>query len=590
MIFGRHINRYYLKYLHYFLIGLIALVVVDYLQLMIPEYAGEIIDLLEQEKMTREIITDYVIKISLLASVIVLGRFSWRYSIFGTSRKIEHDIRNQMFKHALKLDQSFYSDNKVGGLMAYFTNDLEMIRQAFGHGFLIVVDASFLGVLAFYKMVRLDVTLSLISIIPLFLIATYGFIIGRVIRPKFRRMQEVYERMSDFTNENFSGLSVIKAFVKQELEFKEFTEINEEYKQKNISFVKVQTLMHIIIGATITLMIIFIIAYGSFLVINTRGLPLEERFTIGHLNQYISYFTSLIWPMMAIGQFITMRSQAMASLTRINSYLNEEIKVNDDKARYEVEELEGKIEFKNLTFTYPKLHHPILTDINLTINKGEMVGIIGKTGCGKTTLIDLLLRIYNVEEDTIFIDGYDIMKLPLTRIRTDIAIVPQDNYLFSKTVKENIGFALDYAPTLEEVERYAKQADIHDNVMEFEHQYDTLLGERGVTVSGGQKQRISIARALIKESNILILDNSVSAVDTKTEEIILKQLRNTRKGRTTIIIAHRVSTIKDLDKVVVMDDGKIIDVGTHKEILTRCKLYKEIVERQKLEEEIGEVY
>ncbi|HHU28791.1 TPA: ABC transporter ATP-binding protein [bacterium] len=589
MIFGRHINKYYLKYLHFFLLGLIALLVVDYFQLLIPEYSGDIIDLLEQGKMTREIIVEYVIKIGLIAIIIVIGRFTWRYSIFGTSRKIEHDIRNQMFQHALKLDQTFYNDNKVGGLMAYFTNDLEMIRQAFGHGFLIVVDASFLGVLAFYKMTQLDLRLSLISIIPLFLIASYGFIIGRIIRPKFRRMQEVYERMSDFTNENFSGISVIKAFVKQEIEFREFCKINEEYKQKNIDFVKVSTLMHIIIGATITLMIIFIISYGSYLVINTRGLEEDLRFTIGHLSQFISYFTSLIWPMMAIGQFITMRSQAMASLTRINNYLNEEIRVNDNKADYSIDKIEGKIEFKNLSFTYPKDKHPVLKDINFTINKGEMVGIIGRTGCGKTTLVDLIMRIYNVDEDSLFLDDHDIMKLPLSVVRTNIAIVPQDTYLFSKTVKENIGFALDRVPSLDEVIKYAKQADIHENVMEFEDKYDTLLGERGVTVSGGQKQRISIARALIKESNILILDNSVSAVDTKTEEIILNQLRETRKGRTTIIIAHRVSTIKDLDKIAVMDDGRIIDVGSHNELLNRCELYQDIVTRQKLEEEIGEV-
>lgn len=589
MIFGRHINKYYLKYLHFFLLGLIALLVVDYFQLLIPEYSGDIIDLLEQGKMTREIIVEYVIKIGLIAIIIVIGRFTWRYSIFGTSRKIEHDIRNQMFQHALKLDQTFYNDNKVGGLMAYFTNDLEMIRQAFGHGFLIVVDASFLGVLAFYKMTQLDLRLSLISIIPLFLIASYGFIIGRIIRPKFRRMQEVYERMSDFTNENFSGISVIKAFVKQEIEFREFCKINEEYKQKNIDFVKVSTLMHIIIGATITLMIIFIISYGSYLVINTRGLEEDLRFTIGHLSQFISYFTSLIWPMMAIGQFITMRSQAMASLTRINNYLNEEVRVNDNKADYSIDKIDGKIEFKNLSFTYPKDKHPVLKDINFTINKGEMVGIIGRTGCGKTTLVDLIMRIYNVDEDSLFLDDHDIMKLPLSVVRTNIAIVPQDTYLFSKTVKENIGFALDRVPSLDEVIKYAKQADIHENVMEFEDKYDTLLGERGVTVSGGQKQRISIARALIKESNILILDNSVSAVDTKTEEIILNQLRETRKGRTTIIIAHRVSTIKDLDKIAVMDDGRIIDVGSHNELLNRCELYQDIVTRQKLEEEIGEV-
>jgi ATP-binding cassette subfamily B protein len=589
MIFGKHINKYYLKYLVFFIIGLIALVVVDYVQLLIPEITGDIIDLLEQNTITKEILIKYVLRIALFAVIIVIGRFTWRYSIFGTSRKIEHDIRKQMFDHALKLDQSFYSDNKVGGLMAYFTNDLEMVRAAFGQGFLILVDATTLTSIAFYKMLKLDVKLSLIALIPLVLIASYGFIIGKIIRPKFRKMQEVYERMSDFTQENFSGLSVIKAFVKQQLEYKEFRKINEEYKEKNINFVKVSSLMHIIINGTINLMIIFIIGYGSYLVINTRSLPEASRFTVGNLSTYISYFTSLIWPMMAIGQFVTMRSQALASLTRINSFLNEDIKVNDNQADYSITNINGKITFKNLNFSYPKANLPVLSNINLEINQGEMVGIIGRTGSGKTTLINLLLRLYNVKNNSIFLDDHDIMKIPLNVIRTNIAVVPQDTLLFSKKISENIAFALDEDVSLERIETYAKQADIHDNIIGFKEGYDTVIGERGVTLSGGQKQRLSIARALIKDSNILILDDSVSAVDFKTEEVILNSLKETRKNKTTILIAHRISTIKDLDKIVLIDEGKVVAVGKHHDLMESSELYKDMVERQRLEDEISEV-
>ncbi|PAT02293.1 hypothetical protein CI105_02825 [Candidatus Izimaplasma bacterium ZiA1] len=586
MIFGKTVNKYYLKYLHLFLAGIAFLVVIDYVQLEIPTLIGGLIDGVDKQTITALDIKNIILQISLFVVIIVIGRFFWRFFIFGASRRVDYGMRNELFEHSLKLSNNFYSKNKVGGLMAYFTNDIESVRRAIGPGMIMLVDALFLGGLAFYKMFKLDVKLAFFSAIPLLFIALLGSVLGNKMRKKFKEAQKAFEDLSDFTTENLSGINVVKAFVKEQTEIKEFLKVNNVVKQKNIDYVKIQSLLQITIRMVVSIIFVVILAYGGTLVSQTKLLPEAEQFTIGDLNTFIMYFSTLIWPMMALSMIINVRSRGKASLQRIDMILNEKIDVYDNDV-LEIDELQGKIEFRDLTFKYNDSIEPVLKNISFTINNGETVGVLGRTGSGKTSILDLLLRIYNVGENQIYIDDVDIMKYPLKTIRSNIGYVPQDGFLFSNSIKYNIALGIkkdiDYTNDVIEV---AKLSDVHENIIDFTDGYDTIIGERGVTLSGGQRQRVAIARALIKDPAILILDDSVSAVDTKTEEKILTNLNKMRKDKTTIIIAHRISTIKDANKIIVIDEGKVIGVGTHNELLLSCEFYQDMVNRQKLEDEI----
>jgi len=584
MIFGRVINKYYLKYAHLFLIGIAALLLIDYIQLEIPIITGRLIDGLNDGTMDKAGIASMVGLIAKYVVIIIIGRFVWRYFIFGTSRRVDYGIRNEMFAHTEKLSNSFYAENKVGGLMAYFTNDLETVRMAVGPGMIMMVDALFLGGLAFYHLFQLNVLMTLFSGIPLLLIAFIGAYMGNKLRKKFKEAQKAFEDLSDFTNENLSGIGVIKAFVKEKREIQEFLKTNQVAKDKNITYVRVQTLLQVIISTFTGIIYVVILGYGGYLVQNSSG---DSLFTVGNLTSFILLFGSLLWPMRALSRIINIRNRARGSLQRITTILDEKIDVFDDENIIQVEKISGKIEFKDLTFSYPDGNNTALHNISFKIEVGETVGILGRTGSGKTSLVDLLLRIYNVNESQLFIDDYDIMRLPIQKVRESIGYVPQDGFLFSDSIKNNISLGLKKKESYDNlIFEAAKLSDVHDNIIDFTQEYETVIGERGVTLSGGQKQRLSIARALIKDPSILIMDDSVSAVDTKTEETILANLSRVRKGKTTLIIAHRISTIKDADKIIVIDQGALVDVGTHEELLVRCAFYKDMVERQKLEDEI----
>ncbi len=585
MIFGKAVNKYYLKYAHLFIMGLIALVIVDYVQLEIPILTGQLIDGLDQGTMDKSGILDLVKLIGIYVSMIIIGRFLWRMFIFGASRRVDYGIRNEMFEHCENLSNSFYSENKVGGLMAHFTNDVESVRRAIGPGMIMLVDALFLGGLAFYHMFNLDVTMTLFAGIPLIVIAILGAYMGRKMRNKFKEAQKAFEDLSDFTNENLSGINVVKAFVKEETEINEFLKINTRAKRKNISYVKSQTLLQMSIRAITGIIYVIILGYGGYLVHSTAGTT--EEFTVGYLTTFILLFGSLLWPMRALAMIINVRSRGKGSLQRIERILNEVPDVFDSEDVINVEEINGKLEFRDLSFKYPDGSDDALSNISFKVNIGDTVGILGRTGSGKTSLVDLLLRLYNINENQLFIDGIDIMKLPIKKVRESIGYVPQDGFLFSDSISNNISLGLEKKKSyFNDIQEAAKLSDVHDNITEFSEEYETIIGERGVTLSGGQRQRLSIARALIKDPAILILDDSVSAVDTKTEETILNNLNKVRKGKTTLIIAHRISTIKDADKIIIVDEGKVIDVGTHSELLKRCTFYLDMVERQKLEDEV----
>ncbi len=587
MIFGKLVNKYYLKYWYMFILGFVTLGLVDFFLLEIPQAVANIIDGIDKGTLEVPFLVTQISLIAMYGAVIIVGRFLWRIFIFGVSRKIGFDIRNEMFKHNEKLSNEYYSNHKVGGLMAHYTNDLEAVRRAMGPGVIMLFDAIFMGILTFLWMLRVNVRLTLIASIPLIILAIFGGIIGAKLRKKFKELQKSFEDMSDFTNENFSGISVVKAFVKEKIEKNEFSKLNHNLKNKTISFVKYSTLFDIFIRTLISSVFVILIAYGGYILINSNASSSTESLSISELVLLIQYFGMLIWPMLAIGMVINTASQGNASRVRIEAILDAVVDVKDRDNLIEIENLDGNIEFRDLTFTYPGDSKPVLKNISFKAEKGEMVGILGRTGSGKTSLVDLLLRIYNIDDNKILLDNHNIMDLSIEKVRNQIGYVPQDGFLFSDTINNNISLGIDRdGDYLENIIASAKLSDVHDNITNFSDGYDTLIGERGVTLSGGQRQRISIARALIKEPPILILDDSVSAVDTNTEEKILKNLREIRKDKTTILIAHRITTIKDANKIIVIDDGKIIGIGTHAQLLSSCAFYKDMVERQKLEDEL----
>jgi ATP-binding cassette subfamily B protein len=578
MLFGKHFRRYYFIFGHLFLLGIAVLILVDWIQLDIPKLVGGIIDTLGSTNPDQDLVLSSIKTIGLLAIVITIGRFLWRYTIFGASRRIEFRLRNVMFTHATKLSQSYYSQEKVGGLMTYFINDLEAIRMTFGPGILMIVDGLMLGGFSLYRMANLNGRLTLYASIPMLALLIIMIFIRKQISKKFKVRQEAFEKLSDFTQENFSGITVIKAFVREIKEYMFFQKKNEDLYDKHLSFIKYVVIINIIVGAAINLVILSIVLFGSLLVINRD----QTGLTAGQLTEYISYFFSLIWPVMALSQFMQIQGQAKASAERITKFLDHPYDVYDTPEAKNVQGLKGEIIAKNLTFQYPDGDSPVLKNVSFEIKQGEMVGVLGRTGSGKSSLVDLFLRIYNLEKGQLFIDHHDIMELSLESVRDAIGYVPQDNFLFSETIRNNIGFAYD-KPDLKKVEESARLADVYDNVIEFKDGFETMLGERGVTVSGGQKQRISIARALSKDPEILILDDSVSAVDTKTEESIIRNLHLIRKGKTTIFIAHRISTVKKMDKIILLDQGEIVAVGTHQQLLKTSELYQDMVRRQQLE-------
>jgi ATP-binding cassette subfamily B protein len=590
MIFGKHINRYYLKHAPLLLLGVLALVLVDYFQLEIPELYKMVIDGanngyvmigdVSHEFNLEFLLTRVCEPFIVIILAMIIGRFLWRVCFFGSAIRVETDLRRKMFDHSKELSQQYYSKNKVGNLMSLLTNDLETIQECFGDGVLMFFDALLLGVLSMAKMFKMDWVLTLFSLIPmvfLFLVAT---IVGKYMMKKWEIRQEAFSKLSDFSQESFSGIAVIKAFVKEFRELWAFKKLSEENEKANIDFTKASTLLHISVTLFVESVICIILGYGGYLVY-------LDKFTAGELIEFISYFTSIVWPIMAVSQLIDMSSRGKASMQRISELLEAEVDVQDKDDVYDVDFLGGEIEFKNLTFRYPGADYDALENVSFKIERGENVGIIGKTGSGKTTIVDLILRIYNVPDGSLFIDGHDVNRIPIKTVRKFSAYVPQDNFLFSDTIENNIAFATD-GGTHSDVVNAASLSDVDSNISEFKEGYATVLGERGVTVSGGQKQRISIARALMKDASILILDDSVSAVDTNTERVIIGNLRRVRSGKTTLLIAHRISTIEKMDKIIFIDDGRVRAVGSHEELIDTCPEYKTMVELQRLEEEQGE--
>ena len=589
MLFGKHINRYYLKYAFGLLLGLLALVMVDFLQLEIPKFYRMVIDgmsygyILEggaQIPFTMDLVLDTICMPMLIIILsLVFGRFLWRVCFFGSAVRLEEDLRNRMFDHCKDLSREYYQVNKVGDLMSLFTNDLDTVQECFGWGIMMFCDAVLLGIMAITDMWQMNWLLTILSLIPMCFLLASATIVGRRLMRKWDIRQAAFSKLSDFSQESFSGIAVIKAFVKEAKELWNFKKLNVENEEANIDHTKTSVLFRVLVTLFVESVICIILGYGGYLVYS-------KVFTAGQLMEFIGYFNAVIWPIMAVSELIDMTSRGKASLSRIGQLLEAEVNVKDRPDVKPLPNIRGDIEFRHLTFRYPDGEFDCLKDISFTINAGENVGLVGKTGSGKTTLVDLILRTYNVPDGTVFIDGHDVNTVSIRDVREGCAYVPQDNFLFSDTIENNIAFGT--SGTTAAVTQAARMADIHSNIKEFQQGYGTVLGERGVTVSGGQKQRISIARALMKDAPILILDDSVSAVDTKTETTILQNLRDTRAGKTTILIAHRISTIEGMDKILFIDDGCLAAVGTHQELYSTNEEYRKMVDLQRLEEEGGD--
>lgn len=590
MIFGKHINRYYLRFAPAFLLGLIALIAVDYVQMIIPNLYQMVINGINEGYVLKDGV-QYAFDMDFLLDHICMplvwiilcmvgGRFLWRVCFMGSAIGMEADLRNRMFNHCKDLSREYYQVNKVGNLMSLYTNDLDTIQECYGWGIMECCDAAFLGGLAILKMWNMNPLLTCFAMIPMALLLGSSIIVGNFMSAKWERRQEAFSNLSDFAQESFSGIAVIKAFVKEGKELWSFKKLSKENEKANIDFTRSSVLFRILVMLFVESVICVVLGYGGFLV--WKGV-----FNAGQLMEFIGYFNAIIWPIMAISDLIDMTSRGRASLKRVSELLDAKQDVVDKEGVTDLENIRGDIEFRNLTFRYPDGEIDALEDVSFTINAGENVGLVGKTGSGKTTLVDLILRTYNVPDGTVFVDGVDVNDVTIRSVRAGCAYVPQDNFLFSDTIANNIGFALNEKKQSSIVEA-AVMADVDGNIREFSKGYETILGERGVTVSGGQKQRISIARALLKDAPILILDDSVSAVDTKTERTILSNLSATRKGKTTILIAHRISTIEKMDKILFIDDGKLVACGKHEDLYATCPAYQTMVDLQRLEEEGGE--
>ena len=589
MIFGKYINRYYLKNAPVLLLGLAALLTVDYIQLLIPRLyrlvingvnLGQVVVDGQTVAFGKEVLFQHICLPMIYIIILMgLGRFLWRVCFFGSAVRVTADLRERMFDHSRQLSQQYYQVNKVGNLMSLYTNDLDTIQECFGDGVLMFFDALTLGLLALYKMWNMDHQLTLLALIPALLMLAIGTVMGKTMTKTWEKRQQAFSDLSDFAQENFSGIAVIKAFVKELKELIAFRKLNKENEKINVEYTRISVLLEIMVTLFVESVICVILGFGGYLVY-------VGRFNAGQLVEYIGYFEAIVWPIMAVAMLIEKSSRGKASLNRITELLDAPIDVADRPGVPDLANVQGGVEFRDLTFRYPDGEFDVLKNISFTIQPGERVGIVGKTGAGKTALVDLLLRTYNVPDGTLFVDGKDVNTVSIHSVRNACAYVPQDNFLFSDTIAHNIGFGVDDA-TREDIDRAAALADVRDNIVDFKDGYETVLGERGVTVSGGQKQRISIARALLKNAPILILDDSVSAVDTRTEKIILDNLKASRAGKTTLLIAHRISTVEGLDKIIFLEDGRVEAVGPHDSLYDSCPEYRRMVDLQRLEDEVG---
>ncbi|KXG77203.1 ABC transporter ATP-binding protein [Thermotalea metallivorans] len=574
------LKDFILRHKWFYIFGIVSLLLVDGLQLFIPEILRNFTDTLSRGEITTDLFIRYCIGLLSLAIIIAILRYFWRMLIMGTSRHMEYYLRDRMFKHLQHLSIDYFHHHKAGDLMARATNDINAVKMAMGMGVVMITDAFFLTAAILFRMVAtIDMKLVISALLPLPLLVVVVLYFGKSIHNRFRAVQEAFSKLTEKVQENISGIRVVKSFVQESFEIQKFTDANQYLFNKNMDLVKIHGLFHPLIALITSLSYGIVLWYGSILVV-------KNIITLGDFVAFNSYLAILAWPIMALGWVINILQRGSASMSRINEILHAKPDIIEGKNAIHKETLEGEISIENLHFRYPGTSRYVLRDINIHIPPGNSLGIIGRTGSGKSTLLHLILRLYEIEEGIIQIDGINIKDLSLDTLRKHIGVVEQESFLFSTSIKDNITFG-DPNFKMEDVVAAAKIAQIHDNIMNFPHQYDTLVGERGVTLSGGQKQRTCIARTIIRKPRLLFLDDCLSAVDTQTEEKILQGLQEIMKQKTNIIIAHRISTIKHCDEIIVLDEGKIVERGTHETLIQKDGLYRQIYEKQLLEEQIS---
>lgn len=562
------------------LFGIFLLILIDLAQLIIPKIIQHAIDGIGKVGFTKTNLLYAGLAILLIALFMTLMRYFWRLFILGSAWFVDRNVRQDYFEHLMSLSANFFNHSKTGDLMAYAINDLRAIRMLVGFGFVIGVDIILLTIASLAFMIQINLRLTLLSIIPLPFLTIIIIVFGKKIHKRFDKVQKTFATMSGKVQESISGIRVVKAFVQEDSELQKISESAYDYVKENISLVRIQGMFHPSFMLIIGLSMMIVMVFGG-------EATMVGEITIGEFIAFFQYLGMFVWPMIAIGWVVNLYQRGTASLNRINKIFDEKPEIVDEaEVDHSIKELKGTIEYRNLSFSYDDKSPLIFDDISFKVNAGKTLAIVGRTGSGKSTVIDLLTRVYNPEKNSIYIDDKEIYSIPLQILRENIVMVPQEIFLFSQTLRDNIILGKPNASE-EEIIRVTKQAQVYDDILDFRNGFDTMVGERGVTLSGGQKQRIAIARAILTNPNILILDDSLSAVDTKTEKNILDHLITLRRGKTTIIIAHRISSLQHSDNIIVLDDKKIVEQGTHEELLEAKGIYQIIYEKQQLEEKIS---
>lgn len=565
--------------LRVYAIGLTFLILADVMQLITPQILRLFVDNLESGAPAQHAILNFALMMIGVGIVTFVSRFLWRTMCFGASRRIEYRLRRKLFAHLSTLSASFFNRSRVGDLMAHATNDVQAVRMSFAMGVVATVDSSFLIVSTVVIMFQtISAPLSMWALLPLPVSAVVASVLGKVIHIRFRRVQAAFADMTDAVQENFSGIRVVKSFAQEDAQIQGFLRQSEAYVRRNMEMVKVWGLFDPLVDAIGGISFAVATAYGGYLVI-------IGTLNLGQYVAFLSYLGLLRWPMQAAGWVINVLQRGAASMERLNVLFAERPEIADPPGAVQLTAPHGAVSLRNLTFRYAEDLPPALRDVSFDLRPGQTLGIIGRVGSGKTTLASVLLRLYDPPAGTVFVDGQDIRTLSVDSLRGVFGFVPQDSFLFSETIGENIAFAVD-DPAQHEIERAAQVAAVHDNIVEFPSGYRTIVGERGVTLSGGQKQRVSIARAIIQDPPVLLLDDSLSAVDTQTEAAILDAVRSERAGRSNIIIAHRISAIAHADEILYLEDGEVVERGRHEDLLKLGGRYRDLYERQLLEESI----
>ncbi|MDD3235705.1 MAG: ABC transporter ATP-binding protein [Candidatus Cloacimonetes bacterium] len=554
--------------------GIVMLILVDVVQLAVPKVMQHAIDNIQARTIDSRGLAWIGLLIFALAIAVMILRFFWRVLIIGNSFQIEKSLRQDFYNHLLKLSQNFFNKSKTGDLMAYATNDLNAVRMLFGIGLIAAMDIVLMTVASFSFMVSINWRLTVLAILPMpFLTLTIRYF-GKKMHKRFAGVQKSFATLSGRVQESISGIRIVKAFVQEKSELEKIDEVSRDFVKQNMGLARIAGVFHPFMGFVISTSIVITLYFGGRAAI--RG-----EITIGGFIAFFQYLGMLVWPMIAIGWIVDMYQRGTASLKRINEIFEVDPEVNDELADTSISALQGAIRLQNLSFSYGEDLPLIFDDISMNVETGKTLAVVGPTGCGKTTLIELLVRIYNPMANSVFIDEHELFSIPLQVLRRDAVLVPQDIFLFSDTIANNIRLG-NPDTSDEEVYEAAKIAQVYDEIMDFDHKFDTMVGERGITLSGGQKQRVAIARALLTNPQILILDDALSAVDTKTERFILERLIEVRQGKTTIIIAHRISSIQHADKIIVLGDAKIVERGSHQELIQLGKLYNDLYEKQRI--------